>query len=580
MSATDDTTTLGATRLRFSDEKDVDLFVERLERFERGEIGPDDWRSFRLLNGVYGQRQDGQMMVRVKLPGGLAGPVQLNALAEVAEGFAAEGNGHVTTRQNVQFHFVDQARVEPALRLLAAAGLTTREACGHSVRNFTLCPYAGISEHEPFDPTPYAEALVRHFLRGPWSSSLPRKFKPAVGGCCGGDCVLGHINDLAFLARVEDGVRGFKVVAGGGLSTLRRSAVTVYEFCPAAEILEAGEAVVRVFHRIGNRHNKAKARLKWAIDKVGLPTFLAEIAAERELIRGEGGRPLVLPEVPAPPTLRAPLPQLAEPLPGFEAFVRTNVRGQKQRGFSAVTIRLILGDLSAAQLRGLAVLAETHGEGELRATTTQNFLLRYVPTWRLPLVHRDLVELGLAERNADTVADVVSCPGAWSCKLAVTQSRGLAQLLGEFLGGRPDLVAAAPDLTIKASGCPNSCGQHHIAGLGFQGGVRKVDGKAVPQYHLHVGGSVGEGGAVFGRLVAKIPARKTPQAVERLITLYAAEKQHGESPAAFFARAPKDRLLAALGDAVELKEPSASDFVDLGETTAFSVMEGEGECAA
>jgi sulfite reductase beta subunit-like hemoprotein len=370
------------------------------------------------------------------------------------------------------------------------------------------------------------------------------------------------------------------VVAGGGLSTLRRSALTVYEFCPAAEILEAGEAIVRVFHRVGNRNNKAKARLKWAIDKLGKETFLAEVAAERELIRAEGGRPLVLPELPPPPVLRAPLPQLADTLPGFEAFARTNSRPQRQAGFSSVTVRLPLGDVTAPQLRALAEIAVTHGEGELRATPAQNFLLRYVPTWRLPLVHRALAEIGLAEAGADTIADVTSCPGAWSCKLAVTQSRGLAQLLGSYLDAHPELAAQAPDLTIKASGCPNSCGQHHIAAIGFQGGVRKIDGKAVPQYHLHLGGHVGANGATFGRLVAKIPARKTPLALERLIALYTSDKLSGETPAIFFARVPKEKALAALGDCVDLKDPTPDDFVDLGESAEFSVVEGEGECAA
>src|SRR5690606_33003063 len=216
----------------------------------RGELSPDDWRAFRLLNGVYGQRQDGVNMVRAKLPGGIVTPAQLEALAEVAERFGG-GKGHVTTRQNTQFHFVPSEQADDALRVLADAGITTKEACGNSVRNWTCCPFAGVSKDEPFDPTPYVEALARHLLRGPYSSTLPRKFKPSVGGCCGTDCSQAFINDLGFLARLRDGARGFQVLAGGGLSTLRRSALIVEEFVPEAELLEAADAVIRVFHRIG-----------------------------------------------------------------------------------------------------------------------------------------------------------------------------------------------------------------------------------------------------------------------------------------------------------------------------------------
>src|SRR5512144_1403512 len=267
-------------RLGFARKADVDLFVDRLEAFENGQLSADDWRSFRLLNGVYGQRQDGVMMLRAKLPGGFVTPAQLEALADVAETYGG-GKGHVTTRQNVQYHFVAMADVEAALRRLAEAGITTKEACGHSVRNWTCCPFAGVAQGEPFDPTPYVEALARHLLRGPYSSSLPRKLKPSLGGCCGTDCSQAFINDLGFLARKRtrpdgSGEIGFQLLAGGGLSTLRRSALTVEDFVPAGELLEAADAIVRVFHRIGNRHNRAKARLKWAIDKIGPEAFLAE----------------------------------------------------------------------------------------------------------------------------------------------------------------------------------------------------------------------------------------------------------------------------------------------------------------
>ena len=555
-----------ASRLLFGDEADVDRFIEKLEKFENGEMTPDQWRQERRLNGVYDQAQEGAAMIRVKAPGGIATPKLLEAFAHAAETWG-RGKGHVTTRQNIQYHFLDEDQVEPILRYLADAGLTTREACGNSVRNFTACPRAGVSADEPFDVTPYVEALCGHFLRQTFAYGLPRKFKPSVGGCCGTDCSQAFINDLGFLARKRGDQIGFEVLAGGGLSTLRRSALTVEEFVPVDEILEAGEAVVRVFNRIGNRKNIAKARLKWAIDTIGPDAFLAEYRKERETIRAEGGRPLVLAPQPAPPVLRPALPQPVDPHPEYAAWAADSVRPQKQAGFSIVTLRLVLGDLTAAQFRALARLCVDFGEGEVRFTNDQDVVLRYVPTWKAPLLHKELHAAGLARSGAGTIRDVTSCPGASSCALSVGQSRGLARLLTDTLEARPDLVAQAKDLTIKISGCPNSCGQHHIAGLGFQGGMRKVGGQAVAQYLVHIGGGIDAAGARFGRFVTKIPVRRIPVALERLIGLYSAEKLPGEQADAFFARVELDKVKEVIGDLDEMSVADATpeDFFDLDE---------------
>ena len=567
-----------AGRLGFARRADVDLFVERLEQFERGELTPDQWRAFRLLNGVYGQRQDGVNMVRAKVPGGIATAAQLRALAEVAERWGG-GKGHVTTRQNVQFHFVPSPLVEEALGVLAAAGITTKEACGNSVRNWTCCPFAGVAKGELFDPTPYVEALARHLLRGPYSSTLPRKFKPSIGGCCGTDCSQAFINDLGLFVQIENGVRGFKVVAGGGLATLRRSALVVEEFVPASEVLDVADALVRVFHRIGNRHNKAKARLKWAIDKIGKDAFLAEYRGERDMIRAEGGTPLVLPAQPDPGARRVPLAQVADADAGYAEWAADSVREQKQAGFASVVIRLVLGDITATQLRQLAELATAYGEGEIRFTNEQNIVVRWVPAARLPALHRELQRAGLAKAGANTLADVTSCPGASSCKIAVTASRGLGSLLTELLDRRPDLVRAARGLDVKVSGCPNGCGQHYIAGIGFQGGMRKIAGRAAPQYLVYVGGGIGAQGAAFGRLVGKVPARRAGATLERLLDFYIAR---GGASHAFWAGVPLDELRALIADLSELPEAAAvaEDFIDLGETSAFEVVDGEGECAS
>jgi sulfite reductase beta subunit-like hemoprotein len=517
------------------------------------------------------------MMLRAKLPGGFVTPAQLEALATVAERFA-NGKGHVTTRQNVQFHFVPTADVEAALSILADSGITTREACGHSVRNWTCCPFAGVAKDEPFDPTPYVEALARHLLRGPYSASLPRKLKPSLGGCCGTDCSQAFINDLGFLARKRGDAIGFQLLAGGGLSTLRRSAITVEEFVPAAELLEAADAVVRVFHRIGNRNNKAKARLKWAIDKIGVDAFLAEYRAERDVIRAEGGVPLILPPQPAIPR-RAPLAQVLAKTDGYDEWAKDSVRPQKQTGFSAVVIRLVLGDISAAQLRALAPLITQFGEGELRTTNEQNLVLRYVPDAKLPALHTELARIGLASGGANSLADVTSCPGASSCKLAVTASRGLGGQLTALLDRRPDLVGAAKGLDIKVSGCPHGCGQHYIAGIGFQGGMRKLAGRPAPQYLVYVGGAITATRAEFGRLIGKVPARRGAATVERLLDFYISE---GATGPAFWANVPIDKLRALIHDLTELADVDATedDFIDLGESRAFEVISGEGECAS
>ena len=559
----DEPISLHPARLQLAHPSDVDEFVESLAAFERGELTADDWRTFRRLRGVYDQRQDGRAMIRVKVPGGAITAAQLRTVAEVAERHAG-GLAHITTRQCFQLHFVPTPEVDTALAALAAAGLTTREACGNSVRNVTTCPLAGVGLDEPFDVSPYLDAIVHHFLRGPWSSKLPRKLKPSIGGCCGGDCSQAFINDLGLLATTRDGAPGFRLVAGGGLGTLRRSAIAIDEFVPAAELLAATEAVVRVFHHHGNRENRAKARLKWVIEKLGADAVRGFYREQRELIAAEGGRPYT-PRVIPTPAPRPRLPIASVPADGFAAWAAEAVSPQRQAGFAVARVRVPLGDLSSAQLRALAAIVELHSEGELRTTNDQDLAIRWIPDDRVPLVHRALVDAGLTRTGAGSIVDVTSCPGATSCQLAVTTSRGAARSIGAALELDAATLAAAPDLTIKISGCPNSCGQHHIAAIGLQGGVRKLGGRAVPQYLVHVGGAITGDGARFGRLVAKIPARRLPEAVAGLAALVARERRDGEPGADVLARASDDALAAVLGPLGELSVADATedDYVDL-----------------
>jgi sulfite reductase beta subunit-like hemoprotein len=605
----DHVSTFGRARLSFASDADIDEFARVLDQFERGEITAEQWRVFRLVRGTYGQRQaDDAQMIRVKIPQGMLSGQQLHALADVAEQYS-RGFGHITTRQNLQFHFVHLHDVEPAMRRLAAAGLTTREACGNSVRNITACQFAGIAADEPFDVTPYAEALTRFLLRHPLSSSLPRKFKIAFEGCAG-DHIKLTINDIGWKARVEDGRRGFRVYIGGGTSTMTTAAAVLFDFLPAEEMLNVAEAIIRVFHARGDYQHKQRNRMKFLIKAMGWEAWRAAFEAALLEVRAGGGRTLEFDREPdadetAPSWPRSDAPSLAQiseqveaatltgpgiiPVrhhPGFRdaafaRWTRSNVRVQKQPGFSTVTVTVPLGDLSGAQLRVMAALSRAYGDGAVRVSAVQNLVFRWVPNDQVTALYEAIVAAGLGLPDADTIADVTSCPGAESCKLAVTQSRGLGQAVGDYLRETPALIEMARDLDIKVSGCPNGCGQHHVAAIGFQGSLRKVDGKAVPQYFIQIGGGIDADRTTFGRLAAKVPARRAPIALDRLIRLYAAEKIDGETALSFFRRLETSRVKALLADLETLTASTASvdDYIDLSETTAFRPETMDGECA-
>ena len=611
MSVADDPTTLGRTRLSFGSEADVDEFVSVLDKFERGELTPEQWRVFRLVRGTYGQRQPGDVqMLRVKIPQGVLTSPQLDVLAEIGERYS-RGFGHITTRQNIQFHFVKLHDVELAMRMLVDAGITTREACGNSVRNITCCSLAGVSPTEVFDVTPYAEATTRYLLRHPLSSSLPRKFKIAFEGCADEDHALLGMHDLGFRAELQNGVRGFRVVVGGGTSIMVKSAAPLHEWLPASEMFNVAEAVIRVFKQFGDYKHKQANRLKFMIKAMGWDNFLAEYRKALEGFRAEGGatlpfdpnRPPVETEpawrrIESPPILetvaRATSSQVSGPgivpvvrpmLPtmngDYSHWLSTNVRKQKQSGYFLVTTTIPLGDLTSQQMRIIGDLAASFADGTVRVTAEQDLVFRWVKADAVPELYRQLSASGLGLPDAGTIADVTSCPGAESCKLAVTQSRGLGKYLGDHLRERPDLVAKATDLQIKISGCPNGCGRHHIAGLGFQGSVRKLAGRALPQYFVMVGGGADGDGVRFGRLAAKVPARRMTQALERLIDLYVDQRTPDESATAFFMRVDVETVKQTLADLekMTLAETIPEDFIDLAETAEFKPEIQEGECA-
>jgi sulfite reductase beta subunit-like hemoprotein len=608
MAVVDDHKTAGRARLDFAKESDIDEFVEMLGRLERQEITPEEWRRFRLLRGTYGQRQDDVQMLRIKIPQGIVTGSQMRALADVAAKYS-RGFCHITTRQNIQYHFVKLADAEQAMRDLAHEGLTTREACGNSVRNITGCPYTGTSGSEVFDVTPYAEALTRYFLRHPLSGVLPRKFKIAFEGCTE-DHAYASINDIGWRARIKDGRRGFRVTVAGGTSILPVSGYVLYEFLPVEEMFEVAEAVVRVFHRYGDYEHRQRNRLKFVIKAIGWETFRTRFEECLAEFRAEGGaklpfNPYDLTSQQAPDWAPAAAPSTQAvaamastatsgpgihpntvkltPLPDtYLRWMQRNVSAQKQGGYCHVTVRLPLGDFTAGQMRVLADLAEAYSDGTLRLTIEQNVLFRWVRRENVDGFYERLVAAGMSAPDANTLSDVLSCPGAESCRLAVTQSRGLGRILTEHLSARPEIVDSVPG-HIKISGCPNGCGQHHIGSIGFQGSVRKVAGRAIPQYFVLVGGGCSdEGTAHFGKVVSKVPVNRLTEAVDRLLNLYREQRQDGEELGAFFRRIPPATATATLNDLAQLlpTDVTDADLIDLGESHTFNPEVMDGECSA
>jgi sulfite reductase beta subunit-like hemoprotein len=575
-------------------EREFDDFDNEAEQFLSGQLAEDQFIGFRLKQGVYGQRQPDVQMVRVKLPFGGVTPEQMETFAEVVEKWAPLDKGHITTRQNIQIHHVPLRDMESLLREISAVGLSSREGCGNTVRNVTGDPWAGVAPDEVFDPTPYAGAYVRYFVRHPTTQLMPRKIKTAFTGSDEDRAITG-IHDIAFLSRERDGVRGFEVRVGGGTSIMARVAPTLYEFVEAdnGDYLKVAEAALRIFDRQEwLRVNRARARIKVLIDKIGIDAFREQVeeelqgewVAEREFdaelverLRFDDEEEERAPEPPVAPA--SPNGERSE----FERFLEGNVQTQRQEGFSAVEVKIDRGDLTPEQFRGLAAIMREFTGGYARSTVQQNLVLRWVRDEALFDVWQRLEALGLAEPGAREVTDVVSCPGTDSCKLGITSSMGLNRAVKE----RVEAMEISDELTkrihIKMSGCPNGCSQHHIANIGFYGASLKVGGRQVPAYIPHVGGNYEGGEVVFGtRLKSRLPAKRVPEAVERWIELYEAERRDGEEFNAFAERAGAERFEAEVKDLtlpVEFSLETMQQFIDWQRSSPYKVERGEGECA-
>ncbi|MBI3615130.1 MAG: nitrite/sulfite reductase [Candidatus Omnitrophica bacterium] len=572
---------------------EISRFEKEILRLEQQQLEPDDFKKFRLENGVYGIR--GVMdehMIRIKVRYGVMDADQLEAVADIVEKYATPKVGHVTTRQAIQLHKIKRHNVPAALKHIAETGLTAREACGNTVRNVTACPFAGISAEEAFDVIPYADAVSRYFLRNPVCQNLPRKFKIAFEGCPT-DHARVPIHDFGAVARVReiDGkqVRGFATYVGGGLGTVPFAAHLLEEFTPVDLLIPTIEAVIRLFDRHGDRKNRATARIKFVIKKWGIDEFRTQFAAERKAVlmtsSGKTDWEIPLYEQEAPPAnVKAKIPVMPVQMKEYERWRQTNLFRQKQTGYTAVQIRCVMGDITVEQMRGAAAIAREFNGGRIRTMITQNILLPWIREEAVPAVYQRLVQLGIAQTDAGSLADITRCPGADTCQIAITHSRGLAVSIGEiFSNGSKALLddVAMKDLTIKISGCPNSCGQHHIADIGFHGAASQINGHAVPHYIVMVGGRTAEGVAEFGLRLGMVPAKRVPEATKKLLTLYRDEHHSGEAFRQWVHRVGVDRLKTELDPIRTLPafEQSPEMYEDLGAIGEFKLEVGKGECA-
>jgi sulfite reductase beta subunit-like hemoprotein len=575
-------------------EREFDDFDNEAETFLAGKIEEPEFIGFRLKQGVYGQRQPDVQMVRVKLPFGGVTPEQMDAFGDVVEKYAPLDKGHVTTRQNIQIHHVPLRDMEALIREISAVGLSSREGCGNTVRNVTGDPWAGVATDEIFDPTPYAGAYVRYFVRHPTTQLMPRKIKTAFTGSDEDRAITG-IHDIAFISREKDGVKGFEIRVGGGTSIMARVAPTLYDFVEAdnGDYMKVSEAVFRIFDRQDwLRVNRARARIKVLVDKIGMDAFRELVdeelegdwVAEREFDADlvdrlifhddeEAGAPKPPPETASPNGDRTE----------FERFLAANVQAQRQQGFSTVEVKIERGDLTADQFRGLGQIMREYTGGYARSTVQQNFVLRWVRDEALYNVWQELTKIGLGEAGPREITDVVSCPGTDSCKLGITSSMGLNRAIKQRVTEMQIEDELTKRIHIKMSGCPNGCSQHHISNIGFYGASLKVGGRQMPAYIPHIGGNFEGGEVIFGkRLKSRLPAKRVPEAVERWIRHYEAERNPGEEFNDFAERVgaePFEDLAKDLTLPAEFSLETMQQFIDWNRSSPYKVERGEGECA-
>jgi sulfite reductase (ferredoxin) len=572
-------------------EREFDDFDTEAGSFMRGDQTEEEFIGFRLKQGVYGQRQADVQMVRVKLPMGGITPDQMDAFASVIEKYVPLVKGHITTRQNIQMHHVPLPDAAKLIRELGEAKLSSREGCGNTVRNVTGDPWAGVCEDELFDPTPYAGAYVRYFVRHPETQLMPRKVKTAFTATDEDRAITG-IHDVAYIPRERDGVRGFEMRVGGGTSIMPRVAPTLIDFVEAdnGDYLKYAEAVFRIFNRQDwLRQNRARARIKVFVDKFGIEELRSQVEAELEGdwvaerdfsvedkffdVDEEAAAPAV------PQTYATPNGDT----PGFTHFAEANVVPQRQAGFSTIEVKVTRGDLTPEQFRGLAQIMRDYCGGFARTTVGQNLVLRWVRDETVYEVWNRLQQLGLGDAGAQQVTDVVSCPGTDSCKLGITSSMGLNEAVQDRLEQMEISDPLTRKVHVKISGCPNGCGQHHIAHIGFTGASIKVGDRTIPAYIPMIGGTYENGVVGYGtRLKARLPSKRVPEAVERWLRFYEAEREDGEEFLPFAERVGAEAFQEQISDLsmpIEFSLETMNHFIDWKRHEPYQVIRGEGECA-
>ncbi len=598
--------------------REIDIFETQIELRKQGKIDERVFAETRLRRGIYGQRydnghrHDGRKiqklklpsegltkgpetvwdapgMMRIKIPFGGLNPVQMEVLADLSEEYA-DGISHVTTRQDIQYHFVHIEDTPSLMRRLAAVGITTREACGNAVRNVTACPLAGVCRDEVFDVTPYAKASSKFLLGHPDTQDFGRKFKLAFSGCAQHPCGLTSMHDLGAIAKTEvrDGVerRGFEFYVGGGLGAVPYKAQLFDNFLPEEELLPMAQSIARVFARLGEKRNRARARIKFLIANLGIEKFRKLVLEERQKLASDPGWTGYLAGIEGQgetPLKGGTALNGGERPEGFNAWYATNVYRQRQRGYAAATITLPLGDITADQLRALADVARRFIKDTIRTTVEQNILLRWVSETDLPELYSALKRIGLADPNAGTIVDITACPGTDTCKLGIASSRGLAKELRRRLSEKSfELDQVVKNLRIKVSGCFNSCGQHHIADIGFYGISRNINGYTVPHFQVMLGGKFRDNAGAYGLAIGAVPSKRIPEVVTRVTDRYVAERQKGESFQDFIGRIGKKETKAMLDDLMQVPSHDVAPlfYSDWGDPREFTLNDmGVGECA-
>lgn len=563
--------------------KDILELEKRIGKFNNGEIEEDKFKLYRLTRGVYGQRQPGVQMIRIKLPYGKVTPQQLVTIANVSDKYAT-GNLHLTTRQDIQLHYVKLADSPSLWADLENDDITLREACGNTVRNVTASPDAGINPKEPFDVSPHAHALTHYFLRNPICQDMGRKFKIAFSSD-ETDTAMTYFHDIGFIPKLRyeqnSALRGFKVVVGGGLGAQAIAAQTAYEFLPEDQIVPFTEALIRVFDRYGERANRSKARMKFLMKKIGLDQLMKLVEAERKALRTQSydvGYEQVKTLIPE----ERQLPEInIEDWEAFEDWKRTNVFEQKQKGHFGIWVRVPLGDIDSITARKLASLVQGYATDDIRVTANQGLLIKYVRFEYLPYFYQELTRLNLSKPGFDSTHDITACPGSDTCNLAVTNSTALTLTLEELLKTEFRHLIDERQVKIKISGCMNACGQHMAANIGFHGSSIKNGALVIPAMQIVIGGGVSpEGKGFIAEKVIKIPSKRIPKALAIVLEEFENKGQEGEYFNDFYLRLGKMHFYHLLKPFANVETLAQEDYMDWGKTEHFVPEIGVGECAS